>query len=107
MATKGQGMGEDMDDQILAPYTTVQKKLLGINNVQTIIVSASTAEGTKGVADAIAVLLRTRRSVIGTATRHCAMGAPWLMRSRTRMVSRPTASIGISTLVRGGSQSRA
>ena len=29
MATKGQGMGEDMDDQILAPYTTVQKKLLG------------------------------------------------------------------------------
>ena len=31
MATKGQGMGEDMDDQILAPYTTVQKKLLGID----------------------------------------------------------------------------
>ena len=29
MASKGQGMGEDMDDQILVPYTTVQKKLLG------------------------------------------------------------------------------
>ena len=47
MATKGQGMGEDMDDQILAPYTTVQKKLLGINYVQNITVSAATAEGTK------------------------------------------------------------
>ena len=25
MAAKGQGMGEDMDDQILAPYTTVRR----------------------------------------------------------------------------------
>ena len=63
MASKGQGMGEDMDDQILTPYTTVQKKLLGINNVQTITVSATTAEGTKEVADAIAVLLRTRHKI--------------------------------------------
>jgi putative ABC transport system permease protein len=64
MATKGQGMGEDMDDQILAPYTTVQKKLLGINYVQNIIVSAETAEGTREVADAIAVLLRTRHKIV-------------------------------------------
>src|SRR5437773_2514680 len=37
MASKGQqAMGEDMDDQIFVPFTTVQKKLLGItfiNNV--------------------------------------------------------------------------
>ena len=64
MASKGQGMGEDMDDQILAPYTTVQKKLLGINYVQTITVSAATAEGTKEVADAIAVQLRTRHKIV-------------------------------------------
>jgi len=63
MAIKGQGSGDDMDDQIMAPYTTVQKKLLGINNVQTITVSAATAEGTKEVADAIAVLLRTRHKI--------------------------------------------
>ena len=63
MATKGQGMGEDMDDQILAPYTTVQKKLLGIQHVQNITVSAATAEGTSDVADAIAVLLRTRHQI--------------------------------------------
>jgi putative ABC transport system permease protein len=64
MATKGQGMGEDMDDQVLAPYTTVQKKLLGITNVQTITVSAATAEGVKEVADQIAVLLRTRHTIV-------------------------------------------
>jgi putative ABC transport system permease protein len=64
MAIKGQGSGDDMDDQILAPYTTVQKKLLGITNVQTITVSAATAEGTKEVADTIAVLLRTRHKIV-------------------------------------------
>jgi putative ABC transport system permease protein len=63
MSSKGQGMGEDMDDQILAPYTTVQKKLLGINYVNSITVSATTAEQTAKVADAIAVLLRTRHGI--------------------------------------------
>jgi putative ABC transport system permease protein len=63
MSSKGQGMGEDMDDQILAPYTTVQKKLLGINYIQSITVSAATAEGTTRVADSIAVVLRTRHGI--------------------------------------------
>jgi putative ABC transport system permease protein len=64
MAVKGQGSGDDMDDQVLAPFTTVQKKLLGIAYVQTITVSATTAEGTKETADAIAVLLRTRHKIV-------------------------------------------
>jgi putative ABC transport system permease protein len=64
MASKGQGMGEDMDDQILVPYTTVQKKLLGINYIQTITVSAATAEGTERVAGAIADLLRVRHKIV-------------------------------------------
>jgi putative ABC transport system permease protein len=64
MASKGQGMGDDMDDQILVPYTTVQKKLLGINYVQTITVSAATAEGTERVANSIAEVLRTRHKIV-------------------------------------------
>jgi putative ABC transport system permease protein len=63
MASKGQGMGEDMDDQIVVPYTTVQKKLLGTDNIQNITVSAATAEETARVADAIAVLLRARHGI--------------------------------------------
>jgi putative ABC transport system permease protein len=63
MGSKGQGMGEDMDDQILVPYTTVQKKLLGVDHVNTITVSAATAEGTSAAADAIAGLLRTRHQL--------------------------------------------
>src|SRR5918996_247626 len=54
MAAKGQtGMGPDMDDQILAPYTTVMKKLLGATSIREIIVSGASAEQTTEVADAI------------------------------------------------------
>jgi putative ABC transport system permease protein len=64
MASKGQGMGEDMDDQILVPYTTVQKKLLGVTFIQNITVSAASAGQTSSTADAIAVLLRTRHKIV-------------------------------------------
>ena len=64
MAPKGQAaMGPDMDDTIFAPYTTVQKKLMGITNIQNITVSAVSADQTSQVADTIAVLLRTRHKV--------------------------------------------
>jgi putative ABC transport system permease protein len=63
MTSKGQGMGEDMDDQILTPYTTVQKKLAGITYLNNIIISAATADGTSTVADNIGVLLRGRHGI--------------------------------------------
>jgi putative ABC transport system permease protein len=65
LASKGQpAMGQDMDDTILAPFTTIQRKLLGITNVQNILISASSAGQTSGVADAIAMLLRTRHKIV-------------------------------------------
>jgi len=63
MGSKGQGMGEDMDDQVLVPYTTVQKKLLGVTYVQNITVSAASATDTRRTADGIAVLLRVRHRI--------------------------------------------
>jgi putative ABC transport system permease protein len=64
MAGKGQGMGEDMDDQILVPYTTVQKKLLGVTFIHNVTVSAASAAETSRTADAIAILLRTRHKIV-------------------------------------------
>jgi putative ABC transport system permease protein len=65
MSAKGQtGMGPDMDDQILVPYTTVMKKLLGTTSIREITVSAATAEQTGEVADAIAILLRARHQIV-------------------------------------------
>jgi putative ABC transport system permease protein len=65
MSAKGQGgMGPDMDDQILVPYTTVMKKLLGVTSIRDITVSAATAGETGAVADQIALLLRTRHRIV-------------------------------------------
>jgi putative ABC transport system permease protein len=64
MASKGQsGMGQDQDDQIYVPYTTVMKKLRGITYVQNITVSAASAGDTSATADRIATLLRQRHEI--------------------------------------------
>jgi len=52
-----------MDDQILAPYTTVMKKLIGSTFIRDITISAASAEETSSVADQIAVALRTRHKI--------------------------------------------
>jgi putative ABC transport system permease protein len=64
MSVKGASMNEDMDDQILAPYTTVQKRLVGQPNVQSITVSAMGADETKKVADDVAILLRQAHKLV-------------------------------------------
>ena len=64
MGSKGQsGMGQDQDDTIFVPYTTVMKKLRGITNIQMVSVSATSAGDTTRVADTIATLLRTRHKI--------------------------------------------
>ena len=64
MASKGQsGMGQDQDDTIFVPYTTVMKKLRGITYIQQVTVSAASAGETTRVADSIATLLRTRHKI--------------------------------------------
>jgi putative ABC transport system permease protein len=65
MTTKGQAaMGNDQDDTIFAPYTTVQKRLQGQQNIQNITISAASAEATKQVADGVAVLMRAQHKLI-------------------------------------------
>jgi putative ABC transport system permease protein len=64
MASKGQGTGgEDQDDGIYVPYTTVQKKLLGITFINNVTVSAASASGVSAVADGITALLRRRHRI--------------------------------------------
>ena len=64
MGSKGQsGMGQDQDDTIFVPYTTVMKKLRGITFIQQVTVSAASAGETSKVADSIATLLRARHKI--------------------------------------------
>jgi putative ABC transport system permease protein len=66
MAPKGTtSFGQDQDDTVFAPYTTVQKKLQGIQHINSILVSAETPE-TAPVSAAISELLRTRHKLFGS-----------------------------------------
>jgi putative ABC transport system permease protein len=66
MMSKGtSSMGQDQDDAIFAPYTTVQKKLQGIQHINKIDVSAVTAD-TAPVAQSITDTLRQRHKLIGS-----------------------------------------
>ncbi|MDD5542258.1 MAG: ABC transporter permease [Acidobacteriia bacterium] len=64
LQSKGQNaMGQDQDDTIIVPYTTVQKKLLGITYLHFIIASASTQEAIPLAQDQISSLLRQRHHI--------------------------------------------
>jgi len=64
MTRKGQAaMGEDQDDAIYAPYTTVQKKLQRATYIQNITISAESANNLSKVADDIATVLRARHKI--------------------------------------------
>jgi putative ABC transport system permease protein len=64
MADKGQSsVGQDQDDVIFVPYSTVMKKLRGATNIQQVTVSAASATQTSQVADSIANLLRIRHKI--------------------------------------------
>jgi putative ABC transport system permease protein len=64
MSSKGQGaFGQDQDDTVFTPYTTVQKKLQGIQHINNITVSAETAD-TAPVSAEITETLRTRHKLV-------------------------------------------
>src|SRR6478672_8461951 len=64
MSSKGQSsMGQDQDDVVFVPYTTVMKKMKGVTFIQNVTVSAATAGETSAVADSIAQLLRMRHKI--------------------------------------------
>ncbi|MCL4467446.1 MAG: ABC transporter permease [Deltaproteobacteria bacterium] len=64
MAAKGTaGFGQDQDDMILAPYTTVQKKMLGIDYLNFIFVKAISSSAVNAAQQEIESLLRQRHNI--------------------------------------------
>jgi putative ABC transport system permease protein len=64
LTSKGQGaMGQDQDDVVFVPFTTVQKKLLGVQHVSGITVSAVDDAPLDRISTQIAELLRTRHRI--------------------------------------------
>jgi putative ABC transport system permease protein len=65
LTKKGQAaMGPDQDDTIVIPYTTAQKKLLGITHINNIVISAENGVALDQVSTAVTNLLRIRHNVV-------------------------------------------
>jgi putative ABC transport system permease protein len=66
LTSKGQAaFGQDQDDTAIVPYTTVQKRLLGVTHVSSITVGATDTAPLDGLSDTIAALLRERHRLHG------------------------------------------
>jgi putative ABC transport system permease protein len=64
LSSKGQSsMGQDRDDTVMVPYTTVMKKLRGVTFINNMTVSAASANEVSAVADRISTLLRVRHKI--------------------------------------------
>jgi putative ABC transport system permease protein len=64
LGAKGQtGQGTDQDDTIMIPYTTMQKRLMRITWVQSIVVKAVNAERVEEAQEQITLLLRQRHRI--------------------------------------------
>jgi putative ABC transport system permease protein len=107
LTSKGQGAGgRDQDDVVFAPYTTVQKRLMGVTYLNSIAVSSTSAELITPVADRVAALLRVRHAIQPGAPddfRVRTLEDIVALRSRTTrtMASLLTAVAAVSLLVGG------
>ncbi|MDH5405947.1 MAG: ABC transporter permease [Candidatus Aminicenantes bacterium] len=64
LAQRGQSGGwYDQDDVILVPYTTAQKRLLGIQHINNIVISAVSAESMSNAEQEVSELLRRRHNL--------------------------------------------
>jgi putative ABC transport system permease protein len=61
LTAKGQAaMGPDQDDTVVVPYTTVQRRLLGVQHVTSILISAQDGVALDSLSTEIASILRAR-----------------------------------------------
>ena len=64
LASKGDNtMGMDQDDLILAPYTTVQKRILAITHIQSISASAVSEDATEDAIASVETILRHQHKI--------------------------------------------
>ncbi len=99
-------MGQDQDDVVLAPYTTVMKRILAIDYIQGIFASAREEERTEETIDEITEILRDRHKLRGDAENDFQIRSQQelseMMNSTSDMMTVLLACIaGISLLVGG------
>jgi putative ABC transport system permease protein len=97
LTSKGQAaLGPDQDDVVITPYTAVQKRLMGVQHITGITVSAEDGVPLDRVSTEVAALLRTRH--------HIQDGADddFLVRTQAEMASMLTATTDTMTYLLAG-----
>ncbi|MGH9689769.1 MAG: ABC transporter permease [Candidatus Acidiferrales bacterium] len=107
LATKGQStFGQDQDDTIIMPYTTLQKKLVGISWLQTITAEVDTQADIPVAQQQIAELLRQRHRLRSSADDDFIIRSPdelaQMAGAITRILTLLLASIASVSLLVGG-----
>jgi putative ABC transport system permease protein len=93
---KGQtAWGQDQDDIVVAPFSTVQRKIQGVDHVSSILVSAVSKEMIPVAQQEVTALLRARHKI-----------QPWdeddfTIRNQSEIANAATATSGIMTMLLG------
>ena len=96
LTKKGQAaMGQDQDDVVIIPFTTAQKKLLGIQHLQNMTISADDGMPLERVQTGITNLLRTRHNVMGDQD-------DFMVRTQDEMMSMLTSTTDTMTYLLAG-----
>ena len=97
LTSKGQAaLGPDQDDVVIAPYTAVQKRLMGVQHITGITVSAEDGVPLDNVATDVTALLRTRHRIQERAD------DDFLVRTQAEMASMLTATTDTMTYLLAG-----
>ena len=97
LAPKGQAaMGQDQDDTAVVPYTTVQKKLLGVQHVSGITISFADGVSLDDVSTALAAILRERHRLVAGAD------DDFLVRTQAEMATMLTSTTNTMTYLLAG-----
>jgi putative ABC transport system permease protein len=107
LTRKGQSaMGQDQDDTVIVPYTTVQKRLTGTTYLGTITISAADESQVASVAQAVAAVLRQRHNLLAGQpddfTVRTLEEMASVMTSTTTTLSYLLASVAAVSLLVGG-----
>ena len=85
----GNTMGQDQDDQVIAPYTTVMKRLSGQTKISMIMASAASPDQVQEAQDQIEALLKQRHRIPPGGD------ADFMMRSQEEIAAAQNAQMGI------------